>query len=90
VKEGGSVRFETTAEIQGDDLLLWMFGAEKSLVATNATWPIKTDERFAGRVEKDNGCLTINNIRTEDKGHYKLQIINSKQTTCRRFNVTGE
>ncbi|XP_051741763.1 uncharacterized protein LOC127508129 [Ctenopharyngodon idella] len=89
VKEGGSVRFETTAEIQGDDLLLWMFGAEKSLVATNATWPIKTDERFAGRVEpKENGCLTIKNIRTEDKGHYKLQIINSKQTTCRRFNVT--
>ncbi|XP_051741733.1 uncharacterized protein LOC127508115 isoform X1 [Ctenopharyngodon idella] len=88
VKEGGCDDLKADAEIQGDDLLLWMFGAEKSLVATNATWPIKTDERFAGRVEKDNGCLTINNIRTEDKGHYKLQIINSKQTTCRRFNVT--
>ncbi|XP_067245871.1 uncharacterized protein [Chanodichthys erythropterus] len=89
VKEGGSVRLETSASIQTGDLLLWMFGAEKSLVATNATWPDTTDERFAGRVElnKKKGWLTIRNVRRTDRGHYKLQIINSKQTTCRRFNV---
>ncbi|XP_051727198.1 uncharacterized protein LOC127500240 isoform X2 [Ctenopharyngodon idella] len=89
VKEGGSVRLETTATIQTGDLLLWMFGAEKSLVATNATWPDTTDNRFAGRVElnKKKGWLTIRNVRRTDSGHYKLQIINSKQTTCRRFNV---
>ncbi|XDV23408.1 hypothetical protein PO909_027988 [Leuciscus waleckii] len=93
VAEGSSTTLKNTAKIQEDDLLLWMFGAEKSLVAINATRTFKTDERFAGRVKLDEtGSLTITNIRTEDYGHYKLQIINSKKTTHKRFNLsdTGE
>ncbi|CAM4659325.1 unnamed protein product [Leuciscus chuanchicus] len=89
VAEGSSTTLKNTAKIQEDDLLLWMFGAEKSLVAINATRTFKTDERFAGRVKLDEtGSLTITNISPTHSGHYKLQIINSKETTCRRFNVT--
>ncbi|XP_077081701.1 uncharacterized protein LOC143735429 isoform X2 [Siphateles boraxobius] len=86
---GGSVRLQNDNEIQKDDLILWMFGAEKSLVAINASRTEKTDERFAGRVTLDEtGSLTITNIRTTDFGHYKLQIINSKKTTHKRFNLS--
>ncbi|XP_073699631.1 uncharacterized protein [Garra rufa] len=89
VRKGDSVVLKTSAEIQEGDLLLWMFGAEKSLVATNATWPNKTDENLRDNMHLlDTGCLSIRNITTKDAGHYKLQIINSKQTMCKRFNVT--
>ncbi|CAM4659318.1 unnamed protein product [Leuciscus chuanchicus] len=86
---GGSVLLRNDNEIQTDDLILWTFGAEKSLVAINATRTAKTDERFAGRVKLDEtGSLYITDIRTEDYGHYKLQIINSKKTTHKRFNLS--
>ncbi|ROL45392.1 hypothetical protein DPX16_4733 [Anabarilius grahami] len=90
VTVGGSVLLENDAEIQTDSLLLWTFGAENSLVATNATSKDKTDERFTDRVEldEDSGSLRVSNIRSTDSGHYKLQIINGEQTTFRRFNVT--
>uniref|UniRef100_A0A8C2GZF0 Immunoglobulin domain-containing protein n=1 Tax=Cyprinus carpio TaxID=7962 RepID=A0A8C2GZF0_CYPCA len=88
-KKGDEVLLKTTAEIQEGDLLLWMFGAEKSLVATNVTWPNKTGENLRGNKHLEKtGCLSIKNITTKDAGHYKLQIINSKKTECRRFNVT--
>ncbi|XDV23406.1 hypothetical protein PO909_027986 [Leuciscus waleckii] len=87
---GGSVLLRNDNEIQTDDLILWTFGAEKSLVAINATRTAKTDERFAGRVKLDEtGSLNITDIRTEDYGHYKLQIINSKKTTHKRFNLNN-
>ncbi|KAK9980446.1 hypothetical protein ABG768_000054 [Culter alburnus] len=90
VAVGGSIPLENDAEIQTGSLLLWTFGAENSLIATNATSKDQTDERFTGRVELDEntGSLTVRNIRTTDSGHYKLQIINREQTTFRRFNVT--
>ncbi|XP_067270841.1 uncharacterized protein [Pseudorasbora parva] len=89
VTMGGSVRLETDTKIQSDDLILWTFGAEKSLVAKNATKTDKTDDRFTDRVQLDKttGSLTITNIQPTDSGHYKLQIINNKQTTHKRFNV---
>ncbi|XP_067258691.1 uncharacterized protein [Chanodichthys erythropterus] len=79
----------SNAKIEKDDLILWTFGAEKSLVATNAVRLDKTDERFRGRVELDEktGSLTISDIRDKDAGHYKLQIINSKETKGWRVNL---
>ncbi|XP_048036508.1 uncharacterized protein LOC125261996 [Megalobrama amblycephala] len=89
---GGSVTLPSArfdAKIETDDLILWTFGAEKRLVATNAAGPDKTDERFRGRVELDEktGSLTISDIKAEDIGHYNLQIINSKETKGWRVNV---
>ncbi|ROL50307.1 hypothetical protein DPX16_4238 [Anabarilius grahami] len=82
-----SDRFD--AKIETGDLILWTFGAEKSLVATNAARPEKTDERFTGRVKLDEktGSLKISNIIAKDAGHYKLQIINSKETKGWRVNL---
>ncbi|XP_067258916.1 uncharacterized protein [Chanodichthys erythropterus] len=90
VAVGDPVLLKNDAEIQTRSLLLWTFGAENSLIVTNATSKDQTDERFTGRVELDEntGSLTVRNIRTTDSGHYKLQIINREQTTFRRFNVT--
>ncbi|XP_067270844.1 uncharacterized protein [Pseudorasbora parva] len=89
VEVGHLVLFQISAEIQTDDLILWTFGAENRLVV-KADSEMTIGERFRDRVQlnKMTGNLTIRNITTNDAGHYNLQIINSEQTTFRRFNVT--
>lgn len=69
--------------------MLWTFGAEKSLIAKIDSRTNRTDEKFSNRLHMDEetGSLTIRNITEGDVGQYKLQIINSKQTTIKRFNV---
>ncbi|KAK7126548.1 hypothetical protein R3I94_017895 [Phoxinus phoxinus] len=91
VKEGGPALLQTGVEIQPGDLILWTFGAENSLVVkADSRTPDITNERFRDRLNMNQttGSLTIRNIRPADSGHYKLQIINTEQTTFRRFNVT--
>ncbi|XP_067271108.1 uncharacterized protein [Pseudorasbora parva] len=92
VNEGDRVplKIQTDPEIQPDDLILWTFGTENRLIVKADSRTTDIGERFRGRVELDKttGSLTITNIRTEDKGHFKLQIINSKETTFKRFNVS--
>ncbi len=90
MKEGASVLLQTSAEIQTDDLILWTFGAQNHLVVKNDSGKESTGKRFRDRLMLNNttGSLTIRNIRITDSGHFKLQIINSEQTTFKRFNVT--
>lgn len=94
MKEGESVPLETDTEIQSDDEILWTFGPENRLVVKTDSGKTSIGQKFTGRVDLNtsNGSLTIKNIETTDTGHFKLQIINSKHTTFRRFNVivTGE
>ncbi len=94
VKEGASVLLQTAAEIQTDDLILWTFGAQNRLVVKSDSGKMRIRLRFRGRLNLNmtTEFLTIRNIRITDSGHFKLQIINSKQTTFRRYNVavTGE
>ncbi len=93
VTDGDPVTLHNDAEIQTDDLILWTFGAENSLVAKKVSRTTDIDESLSDRMQLDKtGSLTIRNIRTTDSGHFKLQIINREQTTFRRFNVdvTGE
>uniref|UniRef100_A0A9J8D0K5 Ig-like domain-containing protein n=1 Tax=Cyprinus carpio carpio TaxID=630221 RepID=A0A9J8D0K5_CYPCA len=95
VMEGDSVTLQTNVtEIQKEDLLMWKFGAEKSLIAEiNAearrfnTYDVP-DERFRDRLQLDHqtGSLTITNIRTEHAGHYEV-IISGKTVTEYRFSV---
>ncbi|XDV23403.1 hypothetical protein PO909_027984 [Leuciscus waleckii] len=89
------VTLEPGVVIQPGDVILWMFGAKNCLVASaeSSTAESRTayiDERFRDRLELDpqTGSLTIKNITNVEYGYYKLQIINEKQTTFRRFNVT--
>ncbi len=94
MKEGESVPLETDTDIQSDDEILWTFGPENCLVVKTDSGKTSIGQKFTGRLELNtsNGSLTIKNIETTDTGHFKLQIINSKHTTFRRFNVivTGE
>ncbi|CAM4659248.1 unnamed protein product [Leuciscus chuanchicus] len=87
VKEGDPALLQTAATIQPGDLILWTFGAEnRLLVKADSKITDINNERL--ELNKMTGSLTIRNIRTTDSGHYKLQIINTEQTTFRRFNVT--
>ncbi|XP_067271107.1 pregnancy-specific glycoprotein 22-like [Pseudorasbora parva] len=91
VNEGDRVTLEiqTGPVIQPDDLILWTFGTENCLIVKADSRTTDFGERFRGRVELDKttGSLTIRNITTKDNGHFKLQIINSKETTFKRYNV---
>ncbi|CAM4659389.1 unnamed protein product [Leuciscus chuanchicus] len=90
VKEGQEyVTLEIENMKQPGDLILWTFGPENCLVA-KADSAASFGERFGDRLELDHktGSLTIQNIQNTEFGHFKLQLINSEQTTFRRFNVT--
>ncbi|XP_067252627.1 uncharacterized protein [Chanodichthys erythropterus] len=90
VKEGNPVLLQTGTEIQTDDIILWTFGPKNRLVVKSESGKMNIGKRFRDRLDLNQmtGSLTIRNIGTKDSGHFKLQIINSEQTTFRRFNVT--
>ncbi|XP_050950722.1 SLAM family member 5-like, partial [Labeo rohita] len=93
VTEGDSVTLNTdVTELQKTDQILWMFGSQETRIAEIHKLNIDmydSNETFGDRLKMDTqtGSLTIRNIKTEDSGVYKLQII-SKTTSYKRFNVT--
>ncbi|KTF75818.1 hypothetical protein cypCar_00029745 [Cyprinus carpio] len=98
--EGGSVTLHNETEIQKDDLVLWMFGPEDSLIArgeinkaifsTGFSTSFSTEGKFRNKLNLDDqtGSLTITNSTTEHSGVYKLLIISSRETKYKRFKVT--
>ncbi|XP_026054812.1 uncharacterized protein LOC113040773 [Carassius auratus] len=97
--EGDSVMLDNDIEIQKDDLLLWMFGPEDSLIArgernkaifsTSFSTIYSTEGKFRNRLNLDqSGSLTITNSTTEHTGVYKLLVISSRETKYKRFKVT--
>ncbi|XP_048038245.1 uncharacterized protein LOC125263285 isoform X1 [Megalobrama amblycephala] len=97
VKEGDSVALKTDlTEIQTDDLILWTFGTDKSLIAKLNRKSSKIsiyddvlDGRFRDRLNLDHqtGSLTITNITTEHDGLYEGTIEGKKEIRC-RFSVS--
>ncbi|XP_043078594.1 uncharacterized protein LOC122327354 isoform X2 [Puntigrus tetrazona] len=87
---GEQVHLSTEIEVQSDDLVLWTFGAENNLVVKADLGSISTGARFKERLElaENTGSLIIRNITIADSGHFKLQVINSKQSRFKRFHVT--
>ncbi|XP_059425979.1 uncharacterized protein LOC132160257 isoform X2 [Carassius carassius] len=93
--EGDSVTLDNDIEIQKDDLVLWMFGPEDSLIARGeinkalfCTYD-GTEGNFRNRLNLDqSGSLTITSSTTEHSGVYKLLIISSRETIYKRFKVT--
>ncbi|XP_058623484.1 uncharacterized protein LOC131534548 [Onychostoma macrolepis] len=81
VMEGESVTIHTDREMRNNDLILWRFGPEKTLIAeinvvdSSVTVNDEYDGRFKGRmkVDRQTGCLTIINTRIEHAGRYELQ-----------------
>uniref|UniRef100_A0A673KC24 Immunoglobulin domain-containing protein n=1 Tax=Sinocyclocheilus rhinocerous TaxID=307959 RepID=A0A673KC24_9TELE len=92
VDEGKNVTLETDSEIQKDDQILWMFGAEETLIAqikgeTRETHDV-ADGRFRNRLKlEESGSLSISNITTEHTGAYKAQIISRGRTSYKKFKV---
>ncbi|XP_077091476.1 uncharacterized protein LOC143742484 [Siphateles boraxobius] len=82
VTEGDSVTLHTDREMRNNDLIVWRFGPENTLIAeinvadSSVTVNDDYDGRFRGRMKVDHqtGCLTITNIRIEHAGRYELQI----------------
>ncbi|KAF4098059.1 uncharacterized protein LOC131530785 [Onychostoma macrolepis] len=92
--EGDSVTLKPDTEIQRDDLMLWTFGDQDSLIAeirgeTVAKYDDGAGGRFSGRLElNETGSLTIRDITAQHTGLYKLQTINSSRgTLCKKFRV---
>ncbi|XP_016340097.1 SLAM family member 5-like [Sinocyclocheilus anshuiensis] len=83
VLEGDSVTLDSGfTEMMDDDLILWRFGSENTLIAeinvmagSMTVYDDVLDERFRDRLKLDNqtGSLTIRDTRTEHGGLYKLQ-----------------
>ncbi|XDV22544.1 hypothetical protein PO909_027420, partial [Leuciscus waleckii] len=93
VTEGDSVTLNTDVKVQRDDQILWMFGDKETRIAEIHRQNIyidDTDMIFEKRLQMDSqtGSLTIRNIRAEHTGLYKLQILSSRETSYKRFNVT--
>lgn len=95
VTVGDSVILHTHATgIQKDDDILWLFGAEKSLIAQiRRNKEIFPHERFRDRLklDKQTGSLTITEITTEQAGDYEVKISGARRTTkAFRVSVYGE
>ncbi|XP_051978222.1 uncharacterized protein LOC127639924 isoform X1 [Xyrauchen texanus] len=94
--EGDPVTLYTDVyKTYGDELILWRFGSEGSLIAkcdledNNISLSDDADERFSGRLQLDQtGSITITNSRITDTGLYQLQFTNNRETKYRRFTVT--
>ncbi|XP_039538636.1 SLAM family member 9-like [Pimephales promelas] len=97
VMEGDSVTLNTdVTEIHEDEDILWIYGAENSLLAkikkkkqNFSTYDDVPDGRFRDRLKLDDqtGSLTITHTTTEHTGVYQLQI-NGAKTTSKTFNVS--
>ncbi len=82
VMEGDSVTLSSGfTEMMDDDLILWRFGAENTLIVqmnimdgSMTVFDGVLDGRFRNRLKMDHqtGSLTITNTRTEHAGYYKL------------------
>ncbi|XP_073690756.1 uncharacterized protein [Garra rufa] len=96
ILEGDSVTLHTyLTEIHKVDLVMWMYGAQKSIIAKlNGKNQIVSlydidDGKFGDRLQLDNqtGSLTISDIRTKHSGDYQLRIISS-ETSYKTFILT--
>ncbi|XP_039538297.1 uncharacterized protein LOC120486365 [Pimephales promelas] len=84
VEEGDSVSLNSNlTEIKDDDVILWWFGVENTLIAEIdkradrfTVYDDVLDGRFRDRLklDKQTGSLTITHTTTEDAGDYRLQI----------------
>ncbi|XP_016116529.1 hepatocyte cell adhesion molecule-like [Sinocyclocheilus grahami] len=92
--EGDSVTLNSDlTEMMDDDLILWRFGPENTLIAeinvmadSMTVFDDALDGRFRDRLKLDNqtGSLTITNTRPEHAGRYKLDI----KRAIKNFSLT--
>uniref|UniRef100_A0A8C1VD10 Ig-like domain-containing protein n=1 Tax=Cyprinus carpio TaxID=7962 RepID=A0A8C1VD10_CYPCA len=92
VMEGDSVTLHTRVVKQKDDLIVWYYGPENTLVAQINGKASKTmiADRVIDRVQVDNqtGSLNFTNIRSTDSGLYNLKISSNNRVSYKIFIVT--
>ncbi|XP_065099311.1 natural killer cell receptor 2B4-like isoform X4 [Paramisgurnus dabryanus] len=95
VVEGDSVILYTDTVKQTDDVIMWYYGPNNTLVARingkASTNKLAKDERFKDRVKLDDrtGDLIITNTTTQHTGLYTLDTISrNKKIKDKKFNVT--
>ncbi|XP_048038409.1 uncharacterized protein LOC125263466 [Megalobrama amblycephala] len=93
--EGDLVTLYNDTEIQDDDLILWLFGAEDRLIAKRemnksacAYYGSEGKLKNIFNLNPQTGSLIITNSTTEHAGVYKLLIISSRETKYKRYQVT--
>ncbi|XP_026111832.1 uncharacterized protein LOC113089564 isoform X2 [Carassius auratus] len=97
MKEGESVTLDSDAVKNPNDLQMWYFNDTR--IAQISGDPNKTctdvecnegTERFRDRLKLDHqtGSLTITNITNTDSGLYELQIISSRFSIIKTYNVS--
>ncbi|XP_056304443.1 uncharacterized protein LOC130216573 [Danio aesculapii] len=84
VTEGDSVTlYANVTDIQTDDLLIWTFGLDNTVIVNNFEVKKYRDRLL---VNQKTGSLVINNITVNFSGIYKLE--NIRKSTYRLFRVT--
>ncbi|XP_052008452.1 uncharacterized protein LOC127661670 [Xyrauchen texanus] len=95
VKQGDTVTLNNDVGTHGDELILWRFGPEGSLIAkcdkedNNISLYDNAYGSFKGRIQLDQtGSLIITNTSVKDSGHYQLHITNNIETKHKIFSVS--
>ncbi|XP_056614683.1 uncharacterized protein LOC130429877 [Triplophysa dalaica] len=94
VMEGDPVTLNTDlTDVQEDLQILWLVGPKEIRIADIRRQKPNTyieTGRYGDKLKLDSqtGSLTITNIRITYTGLYKLEIINSRETSEKKFNVT--
>uniref|UniRef100_A0A8C2K2W5 Ig-like domain-containing protein n=1 Tax=Cyprinus carpio TaxID=7962 RepID=A0A8C2K2W5_CYPCA len=92
------VTLNPETEIQRGDVILWLFGAEDTLIAEikgenrEKTTHEVTNMMFGNRLKLDEttGSLIIKNIEPKNSGLYTLKIRRGRETFYKRFIVSVE
>ncbi|XP_042605546.1 uncharacterized protein LOC122141674 [Cyprinus carpio] len=82
VMEGDSATLHA-GETQAEDLKVWTFGPDETIIARNSEIKMFKDRLL---VDQSTGSLTIENITANFSGIYKLEIV--KKNLYKNFNVT--
>ncbi|KAA0711783.1 hypothetical protein E1301_Tti019098 [Triplophysa tibetana] len=92
--EGESVTLDTDIVKQTDDLIVWTYGPNKTIVAIingkASSFRLSEDERFrlGVNLNKQTGDLTISDVRTNHSGLYSLKISSNSTPSYKNFNLT--
>ncbi|KAI7789568.1 hypothetical protein IRJ41_003723, partial [Triplophysa rosa] len=94
VTEGHSVTLYTDVVKQRDDVIVWYYGPEKTVVAKinreASSTMFSQDEMFRDRLKMNNqtGDLTITHITSHHSGLYTLRISSNNKVSYKTFNLT--
>ncbi|KAI7791028.1 uncharacterized protein LOC130549068 [Triplophysa rosa] len=94
VTEGHSVTLHTGVVKQRDDLIVWYYGPENTVVARingkASSTMFSQDEMFRDRLKLNHqtGDLTITHITSHHSGLYTLRISSNNKVSYKTFNLT--